>query len=135
MCCDASGPGSRSPRSPVRCPWTPAPETSADDWVAGWRRSSCTAADKVYGDAHAIIRFPHKLVWYAKYAPELFDVRADPDEGRDLSSTAPEVLSELSTELQRQLSATPNVAPRATLDPSTAERLRALGYAVPNAQE
>jgi arylsulfatase A-like enzyme len=101
--------------------------------TAAWRRSHCGPQDKVNGDAHVLIRFPYEFVWYAQYAPELYDLRNDPDESHDLAPTSPELVSELSGELSRRQAATPPPAagPRPTLDSATVERLRALGYAVP----
>lgn len=99
--------------------------------VIAWRRKSCTAEDKVFGDTHAILRFPYKLISYERYAAELFDVRADPEEQHDLAAKAPEAVAALQAELHQVVTAArpPSEVPKSTLDASTAERLRALGYA------
>jgi len=68
--------------------------------------------------------------------PELFDLEADPAEQSNLAETAPDILRELSSELDRrlQLGADPkNSDSRAGLDAATIESLRALGYLVPEA--
>ena len=49
-----------------------------------------------------------------------------------LAATLPDIVRTLSAELS-QLLAAPAAGAPATMDPSTAERLRALGYAVPAA--
>ena len=63
-------------------------------------RRHCGDTDKVYGDMAALVRFPYKLVWFSKYASELYDVRADPREQRDLAPAMASTTAELRTELE-----------------------------------
>jgi arylsulfatase A-like enzyme len=61
---------------------------------------------------------------------ELFDLRADPAETRNLVASEPERLAALRAELDRQLAATGPRLPARTLPiaPEVADQLRALGY-------
>lgn len=64
--------------------------------------------------------------------PELYDLAADPQEGRDLAATRPEQGRDLRTRLHRDLQAAARRASRsstAAADPAVGARLAALGYA------
>jgi arylsulfatase A-like enzyme len=63
-------------------------------------RRHCADADKVFGDMAAVIRFPYKLVWFSKYDSELYDLRADPQELRDLATAMPSMTAELRHEIE-----------------------------------
>jgi arylsulfatase A-like enzyme len=86
----------------------------------------------------AVRRGDHKLVAVKPHAAaermELYDLRADPREQRDLSASEPALLAELASLLQAQRGRTRDDAARfqsggeAELSESEAERLRALGY-------
>jgi len=94
------------------------------------RRHACEPADKVADDARIALRWPHKLIWYARHANELYDLRADPFEG----SNATESSSALAAELEAApppRSPRPDRAPdepRPSPDPALLETLRVLGY-------
>lgn len=92
--------------------------------------ANCGPSDRVFDDMRTIIRFPYKLVWYAQYSPQLFDLAADPGEERDVLAERPELASTLGAELQgiAAPSAPPPTAVKAPLDDAQIERLRALGY-------
>jgi arylsulfatase A-like enzyme len=62
-------------------------------------RGACGADDRVFGAMRALVRYPLKLVWYAKYAPELYDLAADPEETRNLAPSAPTKVAELAAAL------------------------------------
>jgi choline-sulfatase len=63
--------------------------------------------------------------------PELYDVRADPGETRDLAAAAPELAAELDRELEGRLSGAAPVTPAGALGPEERARLASLGYVVP----
>jgi arylsulfatase A-like enzyme len=107
--------------------------------VRGWQisdrqRRFCTPADRVFGDMRALIRYPFKLISYANYPPQLYDLSADAQEEQDLASVQPALAAELMADLDRPvraLSASAAVAaPAADVLPSPGivDRLRALGY-------
>jgi hypothetical protein len=85
----------------------------------------------VFGDMAALIRYPHKLIWYSRNAPQLFDVAQDPQERADLIGERPDVAQALQAELAARLARSrPFVrADDAAVDPRAREALRALGYA------
>jgi arylsulfatase A-like enzyme len=91
---------------------------------------NCGPSNRVFDDMRAIIRFPHKLLWYAQYPPQLFDLSTDPGEEHDLLAAQSELATRLGAELERI--AMPNAAlptaVKAPLDAAQIERLRALGY-------
>jgi arylsulfatase A-like enzyme/Tfp pilus assembly protein PilF len=61
--------------------------------------------------------------------PELYDLRADPGEQRNLAAQRPDLLSEMRAELQRVETAAPQRKATAVQpDPEVAEALRSLGY-------
>jgi arylsulfatase A-like enzyme len=96
----------------------------------GRRWEHCADGDHVSGDMRSLIRYPYKYDWYEKYPPQLFDVRADPGEERDLSAAEPERLADLAAGLRQVLAsaARPRSSGRANLDSAQVEQLRALGY-------
>jgi arylsulfatase A-like enzyme len=95
------------------------------------KRQHCGAEDRVFGDMAALIRYPHKLIWYSRNAPQLFDVAQDPQERADLIGERPDVAQALQAELAARLARSrPFVrADDAAVDPRAREALRALGYA------
>jgi arylsulfatase A-like enzyme len=77
----------------------------------------------------------HKLLVSSGAAPalELFDLRDDPGETRDVSGTLPEVVAQLGralsgSSLSRRTASAPPLPVSATPDPASRERLRLLGY-------
>ena len=90
----------------------------------------CTPEHRMFGDMQAIIRYPHKLIWYSDYSSQLFDVERDPGEERDLMANLPQLAAELRSELDPTISAAGGERPEAgsALAPGDVERLRALGY-------
>jgi arylsulfatase A-like enzyme len=97
-------------------------------------RGGCTPADPVFGAMRALVIHPLKLIWYARYPAELYDLAADPGESRDLAAERPAVVAALAAELERLVGGVQPVAadaPRGSpvpLAPEIVERLRALGY-------
>jgi hypothetical protein len=92
-------------------------------------RSHCGPEDRVAGDMRAVLRFPHKLLWYADHPSRLFDLRVDPHERIDIAATSPRVVAELERALPpryrpRETLARPHVGP----NPRFLDELRALGY-------
>lgn len=86
-----------------------------------------------YRDALYSIRTPrHKLIRGRGGRLELYDLVADPRERRNLAGARPELTAELAAELEAWRTARPRLgddtASATTLDPSTEERLRTLGY-------
>lgn len=78
----------------------------------------------------AVVRWPFKAILdLPDYRGRLFDLSADAGETVDRSGAAPAVVDEL-REIARASSTAPGApaVARPTLDPSTRERLRALGY-------
>jgi len=115
-------------------------DTMREDWPLEGRipgptparkRQHCGADDRVFGDMAALIRYPHKLIWYSRNPPELFDLAQDPQERTDLRDTRPEIAQALRRELASRLEKSrPFVrADDAAVDPRAREALRALGYA------
>jgi arylsulfatase A-like enzyme len=90
----------------------------------------CADSDRISGDMLSLIRYPYKYDWYEEYPPQLFDVRVDPGEERDLSAAEPEMLSDLGAAFRQVLAsaARPRQSCRAHLDSAQVERLRAFGY-------
>jgi arylsulfatase A-like enzyme len=115
-------------------------DTMREDWPLDGRipgptparkRQHCSVDDRVFGDMAALIRYPHKLIWYSRNSPQLFDVAQDPHEEADLSATQPELAQTLANELATRLARSrPFVrSDDAVVDPRAREALRALGYA------
>jgi arylsulfatase A-like enzyme len=95
-------------------------------------RSSCSAEWPVYGRMRALIRYPFKLIRFADYPPEFYDLGADPEEERNLVAVHPEIAQELSAELDEIAGSEVPVSDDATLHPTISEEIReqlkALGY-------
>jgi len=95
----------------------------------GKRRDGCRPLDRVFGDTHALTRFPFKLIRFAHHPPELYDLSWDPGERSDLAKYRPALVAELLSELDAHVEALdrkPRI-PEATPD-EAAEALRKLGY-------
>jgi arylsulfatase A-like enzyme len=110
------------------------PKWSADGarQTASARDRSCTSEDLVFGDMAAVIRDRYKLVWFARYPAELYDLGADPREQSDLAATAAEPFAALRKELAEVAHAANTAAPASSgtgaLDRRLAEALESLGY-------
>jgi len=80
---------------------------------------------------HAVYRDPWKLVVHSDGGRELYDLRADPDELRDLAAERPALVRELEAELERfSAQALPRFEGDGAAPSGEAlERLRRLGYA------
>lgn len=97
-------------------------------------RRGCPPDARVFGEMRAVVRYPLKLVWYARYPAELYDLEADPGEERDLAAAEPAAVASLLAEMERRKEQHPAPGPGApggapgTLAPEVRERLRALGY-------
>jgi len=91
-------------------------------------RAECQPEDRARGNMRTLVRFPYKLVWYERYAPQLFDLTTDPAETVDLAPRMPERVRAM----VRELSATDDwePVPRASqmLDRNEIKQLQALGY-------
>jgi Flp pilus assembly protein TadD len=77
-----------------------------------------------WSELRSLTRWPHKLV--AAPRPELYDLAKDPREAENLYEKVPVVARALASELESV--AGPPASP-GSVDPETAERLKALGYA------
>ncbi len=97
-------------------------------------RRNCPGGAPVFGEMRAVVRYPLKLLWYARYPSELYDLAADPREERDLATLEPSLVASLTAEMERQIRrrrvADPDApnGPPGTLPPEVQSRLRALGY-------
>lgn len=113
-------------RQPADWPMTDIPAPGPDG-----KRSRCGPADRVFGDMAALVRYPHKLVWYARYPPQLFDLAVDPGEQHDLAAEQPALLHQLGATLAGRIERGGLFAngPDGAIDPQIHEALRALGYA------
>jgi len=98
-----------------------------------YKRSRCNDDDRVFGDMLSITRWPHKLVWYERYAPpELYDLSWDSREKSDRSAYESELvahLREAAVSWHEQHAA--GVA-AASPSPEEIEALRGLGYLEPS---
>jgi arylsulfatase A-like enzyme len=93
-------------------------------------RADCPPGAPVFGDMRAALRYPLKLVWYAKHPTRLWDLARDPDESLDLASQRPRAARELLTALRAEASSPVAGDPgRAAPLPNDVRReLEALGY-------
>jgi arylsulfatase A-like enzyme len=94
-------------------------------------RVQCKRSDKVFGDMHAVIRYPMKLVWFERYPAEMYDLRTDSQERQNLAAERSALVTQLTAELRRHLRdgrPAPEAAPGAPPSPEVQEQLRALGY-------
>lgn len=100
-------------------------------------------ADPTYAETHfrrmdaaSIVEDGHKLIWHRQTDRiELFDLRNDPGETRDLHAAQAIRASDLQTKLRiwlndqkRERPESATASPAAELSPEEAEQLRALGY-------
>jgi len=96
------------------------------------KRSGCFPSDRVFGNMAALTRWPFKLIWFANYPAELYDLSWDPLERSDLAALRADVREPLLAEARRRIDAIglSGSAPAAET-PSDAEHetLRGLGYA------
>jgi len=94
------------------------------------RRRGCRPDDRVFGTTIALLRYPHKLIWYENHPPELYDLRWDFDERSDQAAFQPELVAAFARELteirQRLESEGMPAAPAPT--PAAVEALRHMGY-------
>lgn len=97
------------------------------DWLV-----ACGPEDRVFGEMRSLVRHPWKLMWYAEYPTQLYNLEYDPSEEHDLAEERPEIVAELMGALERTAEAAAPVArsprPSEPLDPDLLERLRELGY-------
>jgi tetratricopeptide (TPR) repeat protein len=80
----------------------------------------------------SVLRFVRKGQWkyIHKVEPELFDLKGDPRESKNLSGVHPEIVERLRAELSTLIEAAPEPVSgaRTAIDPATAAQLEALGY-------
>lgn len=98
-------------------------------------RRACTDQDRSVGDMQTVVRYPYKLIWYARFPPQLYDLASDPGETRDLSATHPDLVASLSRSVPAPSTAGSEPPGGGTPEapPEVLERLRALGYIDPDA--
>lgn len=94
------------------------------------KRAQCGQNDRVFGDMATLMRYPFKLVWYAQYSPQLYDLAHDPQEQTDLAPSRPALIAQLGAALADRITRSGLFvrAGDATIDPAAEEALRALGY-------
>ena len=81
-------------------PETPGPGTAVPLVALGRAqlrtlRAKCTPEDRVWGSMQAVISYPHKLIRFERFAPELYDLDDDPREERNLALERPEEVRRL----------------------------------------
>jgi hypothetical protein len=78
----------------------------------------------------ALIRYPYKLNWYARYGSELYDIERDAAEQRDLVAEQPALTEALRAEVLERIERSGLFVPQGhgQTDRRTREVLRALGY-------
>ena len=98
-------------------------------------RRGCDPGQRVFGDMRALVRYPLKLAWYAKYPAQLYDLQTDGDEQHDLAGTRPAVVAELTEELGELIARHPHIprpergaSQQENVSKDVLDRLRALGY-------
>jgi arylsulfatase A-like enzyme len=113
------------------------PESAAPSlavYLRSWTdrlRDSCTSDDRVFGDIRALVRYPFKLVWYARYPAQLYDLSTDGKEEHDLARARPALTEELTADLLSRVTVGQQRAPEPPSLPPAPEvldRMRALGY-------
>lgn len=84
----------------------------------------------MFGDMATLMRYPFKLVWYAKYSPQLYDLAQDPQEQTDLAQAQPALVAQLGAVLANRITRSGLFVRSGdtAVDPAAAEALRALGY-------
>jgi arylsulfatase A-like enzyme len=99
-------------------------------------RTNCRPDHRVWGDMRALIRYPLKLIWFARFPPELYDLARDPGERRDLAARFPALTTTLASALRERVR---NRQPRHPADDAelvlpaeVLDRLKALGYVPPD---
>ncbi len=102
------------------------PAATVESMHYAWRH--CGADDRVAGDMRAVIGWPYELLWYERYPPQLFDLRAPLADQPDLAGTEPKLVAELQGHLQEVLTLARQPANRVEFDAAQLERMRALGY-------
>jgi hypothetical protein len=93
-------------------------ETLATHYDYGW-----SALQGVRSGRYKYIRAPR---------PELYDLRADPNERTDLAAQQPDVARELDAKLAAELARSPRGSESVALRPAEREQLRSLGYVAPD---
>jgi len=113
----------------------PIPMAAAMRKVTDNIRRYCTPEDRVFGDMRALIHYPFKLIWYAQYPAELYDLTLDPEEQHDLAPTQAALVADLVKDLERRVNWSPprvgDQSPEGTdllPSPQLMNRLKALGY-------
>jgi arylsulfatase A-like enzyme len=91
------------------------------------RRADCRPEHRVFGDLHAVTRFPFKLILTPGQPAELFDLSWDPEERSNIAAHRPELVADLQREMEEFRELTTRQDP-VTPDPKALEALRALGY-------
>ncbi|HYD50369.1 MAG TPA: sulfatase [Terriglobales bacterium] len=92
-------------------------------------REHCGSEDRVFGEMVAVIRYPYKLNWYARYPAQLYNIEEDPREEFDLASAHPDVVERLSSTAQQKIRAGQLGGPEpVAIDSKAREALRVLGY-------
>lgn len=95
-------------------------------------RSACRPEDRVFGTMRAIVRHPLKMITYERYEAQLYDLRADAEEHRDLARERRADVQTLTRELDRHVLETPlhqgTHEAAESVSEETLGRLRALGY-------
>ncbi len=101
------------------------------DSIMAQLRAFCTPDDRASGDQTAVIEWPHKLIWYQNFPPQLFDLAQDPGQTVDLSGRQPDTVRALLAGVPREADELHNreTVP-AEVERERADRLRALGYLV-----
>jgi arylsulfatase A-like enzyme len=91
-------------------------------------RDHCPPDAFVWGDLHALIRFPFKLMHSSRESlrDEVYDVAADPGEARDLAPQHPALTAYLDALLRRRLGSDSGAAPAP--DAALHGELEALGH-------
>ncbi len=94
------------------------------------KRANCGPEDRVFGEMASLIRYPLKLIWYARYSPQLYDLEQDPHEQTDLANQQTAIANQLRAVIVARIKES-NVfiaTTRGVVDERAREALRALGY-------